>query len=336
MQRMPRVIALAIAASVAAAACSGAQSAPSATSSPPVTNQTTVPTTTIPMTQPATETSSPTTTFIGVDPFVSPYIGSGDAVDGPGTHARVLVADGEERTYVLHVSPAGWEGTDVPLVIDLHGLSSTPETQDELSGFRAKADTEGFVVAQPQADGLLPTWLAGFDPSPDVTFLRGVIADVASHVDVGPVFVSGFSNGAGMAHRIACDAPEAVAAIGVVAGAYPDSGPCLGAVPVIAFHGVADRVVPFTGAGSLLPDILEWTASWADRGGCAEPERIDVADDVERVVWTDCESATVELYVIADGRHGWPGTTSFGRLFDSTSSISATDVMWEFFLGAAR
>lgn len=321
---MRRLTTLSLVAYLALAACSEAASVPT----------TTAPSTTV--AAPASSTTSvagPTTTVApGEDPFAPPGEATGDAIDGAGTFQRTLTIDGEDRDYVVHVSPAAWGGEAVPLVIDLHGLSSSPESQDELSDFRAKADAEGFVVAQPQAAGLLPTWQAGIVPSPDVGFIRLLIADIGTSVDLGPVFAAGFSNGAGMAHRLACDAPGDFAAIGTVAGAYPDTGPCLGAMPVISFHGERDLVVPFEGAGTLLPPIVEWATSWAERNGCDGLESTEVAAGVERLEWTGCTEAPVELYVIADGRHGWPGTESPSRLFNSTSEISATDVMWEFFV----
>ena len=259
-------------------------------------------------------------------------MGRGDDVAGEGTFERTIVVGDLDREYTLHIGTAAWGRSDVHLVVDLHGLNSNPPAQDDLSGFRAKADEEGFVVAQPQAAGVVPTWQAGMTPSPDVDFLRTVIADVSSLIDVGSVFLSGFSNGGGMAHRFACDAPGEVTAIGTVAGAYPDSGPCEGPVPVIAFHGTGDPVVPFRGAGFLLPDVTEWSASWAQRAGCVESAASEVASDVSETTWRQCDAdASVRLYVIADGGHGWPGTTSTPRFLNSTDAISATDLMWDFF-----
>jgi polyhydroxybutyrate depolymerase len=310
-----------------AAACSSDDSVPEGTSAAPPT-ETTIPVTVTPST--VTTTQAPPT-----EPIVPRFEASGDEVVGPGTYVRTLRIDDADRTYVLHLSSRAWSTMDIPLVIDLHGLTATPERQDALSGFRDKADEEGFAVAQPQAAGSPATWQAGLVLSPDVAFLRAVISDVAAHLDLGPVYVAGFSNGAGMAHRFACDVPDEVSAIGTVAGAYPDTGPCGGPVSVIAFHGVRDPVVPFDGAGSLLPAIVDWAASWADRAGCAGIDVTEIAPGVDRRAWEACEAGAVELYAVSDGRHGWPGTRSPTRLFDSTSRISATDLMWEFFTSTA-
>ena len=61
------------------------------------------------------------------------------------------------------------------------------------------------------------TWGAAVD---DVQFFRHLLDDLSTvaTVDRSRVYVDGFSNGGGMAVRIACEAAEEVAAIGTVAG----------------------------------------------------------------------------------------------------------------------
>ena len=307
------------------ASCSSVDPSPGPTTAPPAIAASSTTTVTTPL---STDSGVVTVPFLDA---------AGDDVSGPGTFDRTIQIGGAARKYVLHIPDAAWVGDGVRLVLDLHGLGSTPAIHDDLSRFRAKADEKGFVVAQPAAAGAIPTWQAGASPSTDVDFLLAVIADVAGHVALADVFAAGFSNGAGMAHRLACDAPGSVAAIGTVAGAYPDTGPCEAAVAVIAFHGTLDPVVPFGGAGSLLPDVMEWADQWALRSGCDTTEVTQQAADVNRTVWGGCDQGSaVQVYEITSGFHGWPGTKSEGRIINSTMSISATDLMWDFFLTIDR
>lgn len=346
---MSRLLTLAVIVAFAAAACSTSSTPPEETVAAP--GSTTVTSTDPSATEPPgvtstlpADTSVPPATSVSPSTTRGPQSGTGDggpdtpvlvtgdAVTGPGSYRRVMAIAGIEREYVLHIPDQAWDTTEVALVIDLHGLGSTPESQDDLSGFLAKAQEIGFALAQPQAAGVIPTWQAGVTPSPDVEFLRVMISDVSSHLALDAVFAVGFSNGGGMTHRLACDAPEELAAIASVAGAYPDTGPCTGSVPVLAFHGTRDPVVPFRGAGVLLPDVTEWASSWADRAGCTDVSTTSVADDVRVAVWEGCDPGlAVELYAVVGGGHGWPGTTSRSRFFDSTGTISATDIIWDFF-----
>src|SRR5205823_12272074 len=91
----------------------------------------------------------------------------------------------------------------VPLVVDLHGLFAGKEDQELLSGFRAKADAEGFVVVYPNGRDQNPTdptddaqrsWNAynccgpayhgGVNGYDDVGYIRDLVADVSTKVNV--------------------------------------------------------------------------------------------------------------------------------------------------------
>ena len=72
----------------------------------------------------------------------------------------------------------------------------------------------------------------------------------------------------------------------------------------------------------------------AARNGC-DGERLasSVADDVERLV--SGEAGATELYVITGGGHTWPGSEFDAGIADfvgpTTTSIDATELIWEFF-----
>ncbi len=203
----------------------------------------------------------------------------------------------------------------------------------------AKGIAEGFVVAQPLGFGVVPLWFtaAGTPESEqDVAFARALVDDVASRVTIDPdrVYATGFSNGGGMANRLACDAADVFAAIGAVAGAYVDFAECAPSrpVPIIAFHGTLDLVVPYEGF-LLVPDVRVWAEAWSARNGCtSEPDIGRIAADVTLHRWSDCrEGADVLLYTIEGGGHGWPGTSSPTRRENSTDSVDATELIWDFF-----
>ena len=138
-----------------------------------------------------------------------------------------------------------------------------------------------------------------------------------------------------MANRLACEAADMFAAVAPVAGAYTQHEECdpVRPVPMMIFHGDADPVVPYNGAGELFPPVEDFAAGWAVRNGCdTEPDDSVVAPDVTERRWAECDAgADVVLYIIDDGGHGWPGTARPGAEAVTTDSISATDLIWEFF-----
>lgn len=317
---------------VALSGCAGANV--SAENSPLVETTTSAPTTTVTTTVPVATTAAPApTTTVTTPTTAAPDPGSGVGFD---QDVR-LVVDGEARRYHLYVP----DSVDSPaaLVVDFHGLAGTAAEQDELSGMRAKADAEGFVVAQPEGRGALQYWetsAEGVAVTGDVAFARAVVADVAGRVDIDldRVFATGMSNGGGMANRLACEAADVFAAVAPVAGAYTTDDLCTPSrpVPVLVIHGDSDLTVPIRGLGSLLPSITDFAAGWADRNGCAPGATSrSVAADVSLLEWSGC-AADVVLYVVAGGGHGWPGTTKPLARAVTTTSISATDLMWDFFV----
>jgi poly(3-hydroxybutyrate) depolymerase len=59
--------------------------------------------------------------------------------------------DGVNRTYVLHM-PSSYDGTtSVPLVIDLHPLGGTGQSQMNSTGWESKSDSVGFLAAFPDS-----------------------------------------------------------------------------------------------------------------------------------------------------------------------------------------
>jgi hypothetical protein len=163
---------------------------------------------------------------VSVDEIVSAV---GRALDGcpatlvAGDHARSLVIDGKTRLYDLHVPP-GYHGTaPVPLVLDFHGFGKNKTWQAGLSGFKERADSEGFIVAyplgsfgatnDPEAPTTVgPAWDGGacctVIPVDDVGFARAVVQAVAAEADIERrrVYATGTSNGGALLHRLACEA----------------------------------------------------------------------------------------------------------------------------------
>jgi polyhydroxybutyrate depolymerase len=278
-----------------------------------------------------------------------------------GWSARTVVSGDRERCYHLYV-PAGYDpGRPVPLVVSLHGFLSNPDSQAWISGWHELAEREGFLVAYPQGTSWPQrwnagtTWNAGVD---DVQFFRDLLDDLAgvAAVDRSRVYVNGFSNGGGMAVRIACEASGQVAAIGTVAAAVVDLGDCTPArpVPVLAFHGTADPLVPYEGGdmhgrplreGAELTQApiyfvgaKEWTARWAEGNGCAPaPESAPLQGDVRGMRYINCEQgAGVILYTIEDGGHTWPGGVPIPIVGKTSHAIDATAEMWRFFQAHKR
>jgi len=267
-----------------------------------------------------------------------------------GTSERRLVVGGVTRTYLLHAAGVAHPGR--ALVLVLHGLRGsaagierrTRATFDEL------ADRDGAVVIYPDALGDVSRWNDGwFEHVPgaalpdDLAFLSALIDSAVSElgVDRKRVFAAGFSNGASMVYRLACQRPELVAAVAPLSGGMPPDlvKACAQGAPVaiIGMHGTHDPMVTFD------QSIRDGVADWVKRDGCPPRPRASRLPDVDandgtqtRVdLYGPCTAGTdVAFYTIEGGGHQWPGGDSplaFVRHGNTPRDFDAGAVMWDFF-----
>lgn len=306
-----------------------------------------------------------------------PALAGGDTCDPVRTHEVgdfpvTLDSGGLTREYALHIPPSYTGAEAVPLVLNFHGLGGNAEQQASYSGLLAKADAEGFIIVMPQglSNESLPLnhWnilLASPDTgeADDVAFTSDMLDELEAElcIDSARIFSTGMSNGAQMSVRAGCSLSDRIAAIAPVSGAYfpplgfileeplvePVGCPTSRPLPIIAFHGTADPIIPFDGGPLGLEDIGvnvtfrdiddEIMPEWGAHNGCdSVAVEEQVTENVRSVRYQACdEGATVELYVVEDGGHTWPDATlDFPEdiLGVTTHEISANDLLWDFFV----
>lgn len=150
----------------------------------------------------------------------------------------------------------------------------------------------------------------------DVAFLRAVLADVERRTgfDRQRVFVLGVSNGAFLAHRLACEASAEVRAIVSIAGAGPGPSdpPCVPKQPVsvLQVHGARDETIQYTGGvlgGARYPGARASLEPWLRFSPCRRTTRRRSLYWFGPSVEVDsyaCGAHRVELWTLPDGDHG--------------------------------
>ncbi len=269
-----------------------------------------------------------------------------------------LTFGGITRTYVVRapVTQAG-NGARVPLVLVLHGGGGNAANAEQMTGFTEKARKEGFIVVYPEGTGrlktMLLTWNAGHccgyamkQQIDDVGFMRALIDKLVQTypVDTARIYATGMSNGGMMTHRLGIELSDRLAAIApVVATVFGDEQKPAHPVSALMINGMLDQHVPHAGGapggrgadawdGSPTRPTLEQAAFWAKADGCTGSPVED--DDSRRSMWRyRCPSGrAVELVLVKDNGHAWPGGQPGNRRGDIPSSVlNATDAIWEFF-----
>jgi polyhydroxybutyrate depolymerase len=276
-----------------------------------------------------------------------------------GWSSRTIISGGVERCYVLYVPEIYNPEQPAALVFSFHGFLSNPNSHALISGWHELAEEEGFLVVYPQGTRFPQRWNAGItwgaEEVDDTQFFLDMLDAVSAEtsVDKTRVFVTGFSNGGGMAARIGCEASGDVAAIGTVAAAVATKQGCSPSnpVPAMMFHGTSDPVVNYDGGimnGSILrwaagvtdaPTYFDaagdWIAMWAELNGCRlTPEVIHPTGEVSGVHFSGClNDAEVIFYTIEGGGHTWPGGFPIPVVGKTSHDIDATREMWQFFGG---
>lgn len=279
--------------------------------------------------------------------------------------AHELSFGGTEHRYLLRLPAVPLDrGKPLPLVIVLHGGGGNADNAERMTGFTAKARQRGFIVVYPEGSGRrrdrLLTWNAkhccGYamrEKVDDVGFIDALIAQLSRDypIDAHRIYATGMSNGAMMAHRLGAELPQRFAAIATVVGTlFGDEVVPKSPVSALMINGMLDHHVPYLGGppggpgarigswdGTPTQPALAQAAFWARADGCeATPQQQDRG---AVIAWTHrCPAGrAVELQLVKDNGHAWPGGEPGSDRGDTPSkAINATDVIWDFFAAHPR
>lgn len=283
---------------------------------------------------PPAPSPTPTTTAPPAPVVVAPEPPPAPVYLPAGVHEHHVDIDGIGRRWTTVVPAAG---PAAGVVVVLHGLGGRGADMRP-AGFEPLAAATGVVMAYP--DGLGGAWSDGRPgadpvvpgpPVDDGRFLRVLIDETVTRTGADPRRVAfvGFSNGAVMASRLACDAADRMSAIALVAGtagqAFERSCRPSRPMAVMLVAGVNDPVVPYAGGRlgnwgnkrrGYLAGVEEVFAFWRTQNGCASTQG---AGGEAR--GTDCRSPVVR-YRVTGGAHEWYRAPRF----------DTTNVVWEFVL----
>ena len=269
---------------------------------------------------------------------------------------RVIEHEGLKRSFLIYVPENIKE--NAPLVVAIHGYTSTAKILMGYSGINQIADIEGFMVAYPQGtkDSRDNNFFnVGYEfhsdsKVNDVNFIREIVLNLTKDYKLNSkrVFATGMSNGGDMSYLLACTSSDLFTAVAPVAGVMmkdtlencnPEKK-----IPIFEIHGTKDSISKFEGdmnnedkwgAYYDLPSTIEF---WVNKHALNEKETIQLenknTEDGTTITferyWSDESQREVWFYIINDGNHTWPGMTG---LFSRTANqdINSAEEIWKFF-----
>jgi polyhydroxybutyrate depolymerase len=248
-----------------------------------------------------------------------------------------LTHDGIPRRYLLQVA----ESPTYPIVMFLHGTGAAADWAANECLLPTFAMSR-FHLVVPEAVAPNPNAPSRFFTNPtrwndgsiaaapelnthtnDVGYLDAVLDDAIRQTQTPQqrAFISGFSNGAGMAFRYAAERSPRVAAIAPIAGYWSCDAKPTQPIPTLYLVGDADPLIPLAGGEVRVP--------WGNRT-ITRPAVLPLLDR-----WADAiRPAELLTHVIPGLGHHWPGGR--GQLNPriggpSNSTVNANETLWQFF-----
>jgi polyhydroxybutyrate depolymerase len=251
-----------------------------------------------------------------------------------------LQVGGRDRSYVAFVPHH--RDPRASLVVFLPGLGMSAEEGRRATQLDAGARRRGAVVVY--AQGVHRSWNAGSccggakaQRVDDVAFLTAVIADARRRYGISPprAAVVGFSNGALMAYRYACEEPDQVQALVVGSGAGL-ARTCAAGRPVrlLAMHGKQDTVDPYVGGpsssveGYVAQPVADVVLTVAKDDGCVgKPTQLRDTALLEVGAATGCPpGVSVRLCASKTMKHHW----STGQADEQRYGFDESVLTWTF------
>ncbi len=273
----------------------------------------------------------------------------------PGVNVTCEIEGHNNRAYDLVIPELDPPSGGYPVIIALHSAGADRKDVlrttcplgeiDSRECLHAMGANAGYAVVAPDGTvgGLVAgrSWNAGGGVDSwrcvsgnaceknvdDIEYFDALLDDVATRirVDRDRVFVTGLSNGAAMAHRLACERSESVAAIVPVAGAlqFAVSGTCEPTRPVgvLQIHGADDPCWKYDGgepecslgqSGKNHVGVESSMTRWASILGCAGqpdedrmPDAVSDGTTIIRRTWPGC-GTQLQLLKVEGGGHTWP------------------------------
>ncbi|MEO0393439.1 MAG: hypothetical protein AAF213_09345 [Pseudomonadota bacterium] len=246
-----------------------------------------------------------------------------EAVASERIERRVMVG-GAERHYIAHVPADAASRDELSVLFVFHPAVTNAEGFERIATLFEEPNADDFLIIYP--NGIGRTWnvgdccgLALKQNVDDLGFIDAIFDDAQAFGTISQKrnFATGFSNGAGMTHYLACNMPERFTAIAPAGGKRDmrqGCAPTTSPVSVFITHGLDDKLSPFgrwqkaVDEVTPAPSIEDIAAYWSEANQCQEQRTSTRLGNVDCSEATACAGESLVITCpIPNMGHWWPG-----------------------------
>ncbi|MCA0045080.1 alpha/beta hydrolase family esterase [Celeribacter litoreus] len=271
------------------------------------------------------------TTISSPEPMMVTPVAAGGYTAGR-LETKTMTVGGLQRTYHVYVPRSLQSGTLAPIIYAFHGGGGNAEQFESRMDWRGAAEKYGAILVLPQAYGrggddngnwnaesTIPLGFAERNHLDDLGFLQAMFSVMQANypVDRSRTYLAGFSNGGMFSYRAACElGVQKISAVAVVATTMSFSS-CAKpqGISLLHIHGTDDENIPLEGGrGTNSARRANWPAVargvdvFKSGNQCSSGQQlVRPASDTSCSVYSCGGNDEVELCIVQNGGHAWPG-----------------------------
>lgn len=248
-----------------------------------------------------------------------------------GDNKFTCTYEGVKHDFIVYLPD---ESKDAPMVMLLHGYGESAEAFRSKTGFHERSLGRGYAAIYVGASS--SGWNSGIaaDGNDDVAFLKALAGYLQDeyHLSKDKTYVTGFSNGGFMVHRIAMEAQDVFHGCVSVAGKMPKSiwqaKNDANNVSYFQVTGEMDDVVPKhsdkSADSSIDPAIEDVMDYWVSTNGLSLESEDEIGNGSHLKKYSsEGKKNKVWDLTVKDGKHSWPD--------DGINGFVINDLILDFF-----
>jgi polyhydroxybutyrate depolymerase len=205
---------------------------------------------------------------------------------------RTITVGSGPRDYFIRI-PAGYDpARRYPVIYQQHGCSTAPNRETNNVPLHAQVGSSAIIVRGKAASDCWDTGTNGVD----VPYWDAMVADVEAGWCIDPAkrYLTGYSSGSFMTHRLGCLRADKLRGIATIAGGQAETS-CTGTVAALLIHDANDNTVNISASIAARDSLLT-------RNGCDKVTAPTPTDHPPCVAYSGCAAGKPVVWCQTSGQ----------------------------------